>query len=50
MTRSSSQDRTDSSRRPLKWWELARSLPYLFNHITAFVIILRKPDRPVAVN
>lgn len=29
--------------RPLKWWELARGLPYLFNHITAFVIILRKP-------
>jgi hypothetical protein len=36
--------------RPFKWWELARGLPYLLNHITAFVMILRKPDRPVAVD
>jgi hypothetical protein len=36
--------------RPLKWWELARGLPYLFNHITAFVLILRKPGGPVAMD
>jgi hypothetical protein len=28
--------------RPLKWWELARGLPYFFEHIMAFAIILRK--------
>jgi hypothetical protein len=28
--------------RPLKWWELARGLPYFFEHIMAFGIILRK--------
>jgi hypothetical protein len=33
--------------RPLKWWELARGLPYLFKHITAFAIILRKAGTPV---
>ena len=33
--------------RPLKWWELARGLPYFFKHITAFVIILRKAGTPV---
>lgn len=28
--------------RPVKWWELARQTPYIFKHITAFAIILRK--------
>jgi hypothetical protein len=28
--------------RPGKWWELARQAPYIFKHITAFVVILRK--------
>jgi hypothetical protein len=28
--------------RPAKWWELARQAPYIFKHITAFVLILRK--------
>jgi hypothetical protein len=28
--------------RPTKWWELARQTPYIFKHITAFVLILRK--------
>jgi hypothetical protein len=36
--------------RPLKWWELARGLPYLFNHITAFVLVLRKAGGPVAMD
>jgi hypothetical protein len=33
--------------RPLKWWELARGVPYFFKHITAFAIILRKTLIPV---
>jgi hypothetical protein len=33
--------------RPLKWWEMARGLPYFFKHITSFVIILRKAGTPV---
>jgi hypothetical protein len=28
--------------RPGKWWELARQAPYIFKHITAFALILRK--------
>jgi hypothetical protein len=28
--------------RPTKWWELARQSPYIFKHITAYVLILRK--------
>jgi len=28
--------------RPTKWWELARQSPYIFKHITAFAVILRK--------
>ena len=28
--------------RPLKWWDLARQSPYIFKHITAFAVILRK--------
>jgi hypothetical protein len=28
--------------RPKKWWELARQAPYLFKHVTAFAIVLRK--------
>lgn len=28
--------------RPAKWWELARQAPYIFKHITAFALILRK--------
>lgn len=28
--------------RPAKWWELARQSPYIFKHITAFALILRK--------
>ena len=28
--------------RPVKWWELARQAPYIFKHITAFAVILRK--------
>ncbi len=27
---------------PGKWWELARQAPYIFRHITAFALILRK--------
>src|SRR5262249_8002066 len=34
--------------RPLKWWELARGLPYFFKHITAFVMILRKAGTAVS--
>jgi hypothetical protein len=28
--------------RPMKWWECARQAPYIFKHITAFALILRK--------
>lgn len=28
--------------RPTKWWELARQAPFIFRHITAFALILRK--------
>jgi len=28
--------------RPTKWWELMRQAPYIFKHITAFALILRK--------
>ncbi len=28
--------------RPKKWWELARQSPYIFKHITAFALVLRK--------
>jgi hypothetical protein len=28
--------------RPAKWWEVARQTPYIFKHITAFALILRK--------
>ncbi len=28
--------------RPAAWWELARQSPYIFKHITAFAVILRK--------
>jgi hypothetical protein len=28
--------------RPKKWWELARQSPYIFKHISAFVLVLRK--------
>ncbi len=28
--------------RPAKWWELARQAPYIFKHITAFAVVLRK--------
>jgi len=28
--------------RPVKWWELVRQSPYIFRHITAFAVILRK--------
>jgi hypothetical protein len=28
--------------RPAKWWELARQSPYIFKHITAFALVLRK--------
>jgi hypothetical protein len=28
--------------RPVKWWELARQTPYIFKHITAFALTLRK--------
>ena len=28
--------------RPVKWWGLARQSPYIFRHITAFAVILRK--------
>ena len=28
--------------RPKKWWELARQAPYIFKHISAFVLVLRK--------
>jgi hypothetical protein len=28
--------------RPRKWWELARQSPYIFRHIKAFAVVLRK--------
>ena len=28
--------------RPTKWWELARQSPYIFKHITAYMLVLRK--------
>lgn len=28
--------------RPKKWWELARQAPYIFKHITAFAVVMRK--------
>src|SRR5205814_9068161 len=28
--------------KPRKWWELTRQSPYVFKHITAFAMILRK--------
>jgi len=28
--------------RPSNWWELARQAPYIFKHITAFAVVLRK--------
>jgi hypothetical protein len=28
--------------RPVGWWELARQAPYIFKHITAFGMVLRK--------
>lgn len=28
--------------RPRKWWEVARQAPYIFKHITAFALVLRK--------
>jgi hypothetical protein len=35
--------------RPLSWWELARQAPYIFFHISAFAVILRKIENsPVA--
>jgi hypothetical protein len=33
--------------RPLRWWELARGVPYFFEHITALAIILRRTLIPV---
>ena len=30
--------------RPLAWWELARQTPYIFLHISAFAVILRKVE------
>lgn len=27
---------------PKKWWELARQTPYIFKHITAFAMVMRK--------
>jgi hypothetical protein len=31
--------------KPKKWWELARQSPYIFKHITAFAMVLRKTQK-----
>jgi hypothetical protein len=32
--------------RPLSWWELMRQAPYIFFHISAFAVVLRKIGTP----
>jgi hypothetical protein len=36
--------------RPKKWWELARQSPYIFKHITAFAVVMRKDGEAPTAN